>query len=342
MRYTKFGIRNSEFGIFRRSIPHSAFPISHFLIPLAFVLCFLGGERASGETVNRIVAIVNDEIITEADVAAQVHSILTDQEHPDLTDAESLQMQMVVLRHLIEQRLILQEAKKLGVTVGNDEVAQRLDALRSRAGSEEQFQQQLADSSLREEALREKIREQLMVQRVVDTKVRSTIVVTPLEVAHAVDAHPELAKPGERVRALHILVRVTEDRTEAQARARIDDLHRQLANGADFAALAARYSEDPNAADGGRMDWVAQGELLPELDAALFGLPVGTVSEPIQTRLGFHLVKVEERRSAADLSPSDANHAIFQQLYQQKFEAAMKRWLTELQRHAYIEIPSSS
>jgi parvulin-like peptidyl-prolyl isomerase len=87
------------------------------------------------------------------------------------------------------------------------------------------------------------------------------------------------------------------------------------------------------------MEWVAQGELLPELDAALFSLPVGTVSEPIQTRLGFHLVKIEERRTASDLSPTDANRAVFQQLYQQKFEAAMRYWLSELQRHAYIEIP---
>lgn len=294
---------------------------------------------AWSETVNRIVAIVNDTVITEADVAAQVHSILDEQGLPDPTETESLEMHMMVLRHLIEQRLILQEAKKLGITVGSDEVAQRLDVLRSRAGSEAQFQQRLADSSLTEEELREKIREQLMVQRVVDAKVRSTIVVTPLEVANALGAHPELSKPGDRVRALHLLVRVTEDRTEAQARARIEELHRQLVQGAEFSALATRYSEDPSAADGGRMEWVAQGELLPELDAVLFSLPVGSISEPIQTRLGFHLVKIEERRTASDLSPTDANRAVFQQLYEQKFEAAMKRWLSELQRHAYIEIP---
>ena len=85
------------------------------------------------------------------------------------------------------------------------------------------------------------------------------------------------------------------------------------------------------------MGWVAQGELLPQLDNALFSLPVSAVSEPFQTRLGFHLVKIEERGTASDLAPTDANRAIFQQLYQQKFEAAMKRWLSELKRRAYIE-----
>src|SRR3989338_6540907 len=297
---------------------------------------------ASAETVNRIAAIVNDEVITEADVAAHVNSILAEQHLPNPTEAEALEMQMMVLRNLIEQRLILQEAKKSGLMVGNGEVAQRLDVLRSRAGSEEQFQQRLAGSSLTEEKLRQKIREQLMVQRIVDAKVRSTIVVTPLEVASVLEAHPEQAKPGERARALHLLVRVTEDRTEAKARALIGDLRRQLANGADFSALAARYSEDPSAADGGRMDWVASGELLPELDQALFGLPVGSISEPIQTRLGFHLLKIEERRPSSELSVTEANRTVTQQLYQQKFEAAMKRWLGELRQNAYIAIPSGT
>lgn len=308
-------------------------------IALATALAFLAAATsASAETVNRIVAVVNDEIITEADVAAHVHSILKEHALSDPTQAESLEVQMMMLRNLIEQRLILQEAKKLGVVVGTDETAQRLETLRSRAGSEEQFQQRLAESSLTEDALREKIREQLLVQRVIDAKVRSTIVVTPLEVSSALGDQPDLAKPGERVRILHLLVRVTEDRTEAEARARITDLHRQLANGADFAALAKRYSADPNAADGGAMGWVAQGDLMPELDAALFSVPVGAVSEPIQTRLGFHLVKIEERRTASDLSVTEANRTVYQQLYQQKFEAAMKRWLSELKNRAYIEI----
>jgi parvulin-like peptidyl-prolyl isomerase len=288
--------------------------------------------------VNRIVAIVNDEIITEADVVAHVRSILEEHDLPDPTQAESLEVQMMVLRNLIEQRLILQEAKKLGVIVGPEETAQRLEALRARAGSEEQFQQRLAESSLTEEALREKIRDQLLVQRVIEAKVRSTIVVTPLEVSRALAEQPNLAKPGERVRARHVLVRVNDERSEAQARALMTDLHRQLADGADFAALAKRYSEDPNAQDGGVMEWVAQGELMPELDAVLFTLPVGSVSEPIQTRLGFHLLKVEERRTASELSVTEANRAVYQQLYQQKFEAAMKRWLSDLKSRAYIQI----
>ena len=90
------------------------------------------------------------------------------------------------------------------------------------------------------------------------------------------------------------------------------------------------------------MGWVAQGELMPELDAALFSLKPGEYSRPIQTHLGFHLVKVEERRTAESLSVAEANRSVYQRLYQQKFQDAFGRWLAQLKRRAYIEIVAGS
>jgi len=307
-------------------------------VPVTVALCLIGGSGALGETANRIVAIVNDDIITQADVTEHLSALLEEPQSPEPSDADSMAMQEVVLRRLIEQRLILQEAKRLGLSVSGEEVAKRFDELRGRFATEEEFQQSLINSKLSPEQLKEKIRDQLMVHRVIDAKVRSTIVVSPQEVAAALGTHPELGKPGDRVRASHILIRVNERRTPEKAKALVNEIHQQLVKGADFSSLAKRYSEDPHAQDGGAMGWVAQGELLPELDAALFTLKPGELSGPLQTRLGFHLVKVEERRPADSLSLTEANHEVSQQLYQQKFQAAFTRWLGELKRHAYIEI----
>ena len=308
---------------------------------IVFVCCFAGAVFGTAETVNRIVAIVNDEIITEADVASHISALLEDQA-PQETPVPSDQMQEAVLQRLIEQRLILQEATRANVAVNSQDIIDHLEELRVRFGSEEAFRQSLAQSSLTEPQLKEKLREQLLVQRVIDEQVRSTIVVSPQEVAQELGTHPELAKAGDRVRASHLLVRVNEHRSADAARALINDLHQRLVHGADFAELARRYSEDSHRDDGGVMGWVAQGELLPELDAALFGLKEGTVSEPIQTRLGFHVVRVEERRTATSLSVTEANHAIYQRLYQQKFQAAFAKWLADLKRHAYIELLPAS
>lgn len=292
---------------------------------------------ALAETINRIVAVVNDEVITEADVDEPLSTLLDEQGLPP-ADPQSGALRQAVLRRLIEHHVILQEARREGIEVGPEEIAERFEDIRRRFDSDEAFQQSLQDARFSRERLKEQAREQLMVERLVNAKVRSAITVSPQEVARELGDHPELAKAGDRVRASHLLVRVNAARPVEKARALSEDLQRRLSQGADFSDLARRYSEDPHAEDGGTMGWVAQGELLPELDAALFGLKDGDVSGLIQTRLGFHLVKVHERRTASSLSITEANQAVYQQLYQSKFREAFSRWLSGLLRRAYIEV----
>ena len=296
--------------------------------PLRVGVCLLlWSLSAHAETVNRILAVVNDEVITQADVAAFVAALQNEPGHDPAPAANDPDMQRAVLQRLIDQQLILQEAKRSGVTVETDDVLERYTAFRNRFPSDELFHQSLVESGLSEEQLKNRVRDQLMTQRVIDAKVRSTIVVSPQEVSKELGTHPELAKSGDRMRVSHLLIRVNEHRSEAQARTLIEEVHRQLAGGADFAALARRYSEDQHREDCGAMGWVAPGELMPELDAALGALPVGQLSETVQSRLGFHLVRVEERKPVAGLSLMEANQAVYQQIYQKKFQEAMTRWV---------------
>ena len=301
-----------------------------------------GGSRSWAETANRIVAVVNDEVITEADVTSRVNALLDGSSDAASLGSDPSTMHQAILQRLIDHQLLLQEAKRLNVSVTMSEVDQRLDAIRGRLGSEDAFRQALASSALSEEQLKDEIRNQLLIDRLIDQKIRSTVGVSPQEVAQAIGEEPGLAKPGDRVRAAHLLVRVNERRSEDQARALITDLHRQLSQGADFEAIARQYSEDAHATAGGLMEWVAPGELLPELDAALFSLKEGELSQPIQTRLGFHIVKVLERRAATSLSLLEAHRTVSQRLYEQKFQAAMQRWLVELRRRAYIHLVGSN
>ena len=293
---------------------------------------------AAAETANRIVAVVNDDVITEADVTSRVSELLEAQPPDAANTPRAADVHQMMLRHLIEQRLILQEAKRLNITIEADAIDDRFEKIREKFDSDEALTAALTQSALTQEGLKEQIRQQLMVDRLIDAKVRSTISVSPQEVAKELEGHPEVVKTGDRVRASHLLIRVTEARPEEKARALIDDLHRLIRGGADFAQLAKRYSEDPLAESGGSMGWVAQGELLPELDQALFTLEPGQLSGPMKTRLGFHLVRIDERRTATSLSLLEANTAVYQQLYELKFKEAFRRWLAELLRKAYIEI----
>ena len=310
-------------------------------LAVGLAACGIAIPSAGAETVNRIAAVVNEDVITEADVSSRVAALLDD-EGTARTNARPEEIHQAVLQRLIEQRLLLQEAKKANVTVGPEEVDARLEELRERAGTDVQFRRALDEAELTEEQLKEKLREQLMIQKLIDEKVRTTIVVSPQEITKAISEHPELVRGGDRVRVSHLLIRVGEQRTEAQARALIEDLRQVLSQGAEFATIAARYSEDDQAKSGGDLGWVASGDLLPELDAAVFNLRTGDVSSPIQSRLGFHLVRVEGRQPAAEVPTTEANRTITQHLYQQKFQEALGRWLEELKRHAYIDLVSSS
>jgi parvulin-like peptidyl-prolyl isomerase len=281
--------------------------------------------------------VVNDEVVTTSDVEASLSELL--EQDPDVADgADPSQMRQAVLQRLIQDRLLLQEAKKLGVSVSSEQVLRRLEEVRARFESEEAFAQSLRDSGISREQLKEKLRDQMTVRRLIDGKVRSTIVISPQDVARELQAHPELARAGDRVRGRHLLIRVYESRSEEKARSLIEQLRAQLAGGASFEELARQHSEDSHREDGGGLGWVAPGQLMPELDAALFSLQPGELSLPIQSRLGFHLVKVEERRTAESLSVLEANTAVYQRLYQRRFQQEMSRWVEGLMRRAYIEL----
>ncbi len=298
----------------------------------------MGVPRPAGaETTDRIIAFVNDEIITEGDVKAQMSALLEQADHqvPDRTKAQELRQ--AVIQHLIEERLIVQEARRMGLAVSSEEVQDRLRAIQQRSGTPEVYAKMLREANLTEEQLKKKLREQLLAQKAVTQEIRAKISISPLELSRARTASPQPAEAGEELRAYHVLVRVSDNRTPEEAQALAAHLQEQLLNGADVNTQASRDAKTPGV-EGSVIGWVHRGQLLPEIDQVLFGLKEGGVSPPIQTHLGSHVVKVIERRriSAADVAAVDER--LQQQLYQAKFLKAMEEWLQSLRRHAYIRV----
>ena len=310
---------------------------------LAVAMTLWGGIAVwAGESVtsDRIVAIVNDDVVTESDVAAFTNKLLQqaeDRKRP-VPSQDQQQLRQAVLEQLIEEQLILQEAKRRDLKASFEDVEKRLEEIRSQFAGRQDYEAMLAESHLTEEQLKTKLREQPVVQRAIDYQIRPKIRVSPAEVARASSQVAAADSPGEEVEALHLLIRVTESRPAAEAKGLAEQLHQRLLNGDDFEQLARNYSEEPHAEDGGRMGWVSRGELLPELDAVLFQLQPGQVSESIQTKLGFHLLKVMQRRTVSDRDVADAQRKVEGRIYQEKFSQALAQWLHELKERAYIHV----
>ena len=300
------------------------------------VLLVMRGAHA--QTSNRIVAVVNDDVITEGDVASHMSVLLQQDEESQQAEASG-EMRRAILERLIEERLILQEAKRMELSVGSDEVMDRLHQLRARLETEEAYRQMLQEAGLAEEQLKSKLRQQVLVQKAIDREVRSKIVVSPSEIATAAGSSSSaVVTPGEEVRVAHLLIRVNEARSAEQALSLANQVSERFRHGETFEDLTRKYSDGPEAQEGGLLGWVQHGQLLPELDQALSRLQPGEVSAPIQTRLGFHLLKVFERRSLSATQAIESRRRLEQRVYQQKFTQAVSQWLSRLKQRAYIRI----
>ena len=148
-----------------------------------------------------------------------------------------------------------------------------------------------------------------------------TQVVTDDEVKAYYEAHTdEFARP-EQVRASHILIKLDEkadDKAVAEARAKLLKVKARLAKGADFVDMAKKYSEGPSNVRGGELGWFSRGMMVPAFEEAAFGQEPGTVSDPVRTRFGWHLIKVEERREAGTESLEEVASDIKSQLAEEK------------------------
>ena len=164
--------------------------------------------------------------------------------------------------------------------------------------------------------------------------------ITPegIDVVKLVDTrnNDNMMVPQWKVR--HILVKTDERSNEALAEQKINDLYEQLRQDADFASLAATYSDDPGSAGrGGDLDWVTEGQMVPEFEQMMKRTPEGDYSTPFKSQFGWHILKVEDTREK-DVSDTVKRNLAREALYQRLAPQAQEDWLQELRANAYVVI----
>ncbi|MDE2365956.1 MAG: peptidylprolyl isomerase [Betaproteobacteria bacterium] len=140
----------------------------------------------------------------------------------------------------------------------------------------------------------------------------------------------------DQTHARHILVKISELTSEADARRRIIELKERLDHGGKFDELAKLHSEDASAASGGDLGWVSPGDTVPEFEQAMKTLKPGQISEPVQTPFGWHLIQVLEQRTQ-DVSQERQRQSARQAIRARKADAAFQEWLQRLRDRAYVE-----
>lgn len=320
--------------------PKTAGPLIAVLAALAASGAVVAPAARAAEVVERILAVVNDEVITEQDlqivmapVAAQYRTAYTGEE----LDARLRRARQEFLQKVIDDKLVLSEAKRKQVIVKEEEVDDMMADVRNKFPDRDTFLKAIELQGLSEKKLWNRFRDQLLSQKLVSFEVKSKVAVSPGEVSEYYKAHSDEFVQGDRVRLQHILVR-TSARTSDDARAFAESLIDQIRAGKPFEEIARAYSEGAEASEGGEMGWMEKGQLLGEIDAKVFALEEGGITEPIQSSLGYHVFRVVQREKFSLKPLAEVRAKILDKLFKDKLDARIAEWIQHLKKNAYISI----
>lgn len=296
-----------------------------------FVALWGTGPSNAGHLEDRIVAVVNSDLIMLSDVTRELEperQRIARQHKGDELAQRLKTAEYMALTKMIERRLQLQEAKARGVDVSEQEVKQAVEQMKR--------QGEKLDASNPHNL--QNVRDQLTLLKVVDREVRSGVMVSETEMKRYYQEHRDrFALPEEyTLSQILILPRSSDDTADALAKAR--RVMAELKKGEKFEDLALQYSDGPNASRGGRLGLVRQGELVPAIERAIAPLVPGGISDIIETAEGFHIVRVEEKKPRQFRPFDEVKFEIQALVFQQKSEDVFQSWLVDLKNKAYIEI----
>lgn len=305
-----------------------------------FLLSVVASPLVASEVVERILAVVNDEVVTEQDlqyvmapVIAQYRTSYTGVEF----ERKASEARQEFLAKVIDDKLILSEAKRKQVIVDDAEVDEMMTDVRNKFPNRETFLGAIEEQGLTEKKLWNRFHDQIMTQKLVAFEVKSKISVSPGEVSEYYKAHMDEFQQGDRVNLRQILIRVGA-RSDEDARAFTEELSQKLKNGASFEETAKSFSDGAEAKEGGNMGWMERGQFVGEIDEKVFALKDGEVTSPIKSTLGYHLFMVVERQKSSVKPIADVREDIQDKIFKDKMRARLGAWIDGLKKNAYISI----
>jgi len=314
--------------------------------PAAVVLAVcLATLAARAELVDRVAAVVNKDIITLTEVEARAAPELQrarGEADPKKRAAIRDDAMKTSLATLIGERLLENQVKELQIDVTEAEIDMSLDDVKKQNNIDgDQFERLLAGEGYSLTTYRAFMKKHLARLKLINLKVRQKVKVSDedLKAEYARAARLETAEV--ELKARHILVQLPAKPTDAQveaARVKAQALAEEAKKpGTDFAALAKAKSEGSSAADGGDLGAFKRGLMVPEFEKAAFALPEGGVSEPVRTRFGWHVIKVEARKQIEARPFDELKDALREKLLRDQLDRYTQQYITELRAQAVIE-----
>lgn len=319
---------------------------------LTFLMLLLGTAipPASARVIDRIAAVVNDDVILLSEVDKRCQAAL-DEIPSNLPLAKIVERKRQVrkgaLDQLVDELLFKQQVREHKIVVTDDEVNKQIEQLKKLNNmTDKQFSDALKMEGRTIDDLKQSLHAQLERQKMVDEQMRSNpemrarVQVGEKDIDDYYREHYMSESSKEKVRASHILFVVkpkATPETEKKIRDKALMVLDKLRHGADFEKLAKQYSDDPSGSQGGDLGWFHRGDMMAEFENSAFGLKKGQISGLVRTRLGYHIIKVTDRAVEGPPPLDKVVQQIRSTLYRQKFRETMKDWLARLRRTSFVE-----
>ena len=311
---------------------------------LVITLTLAAASLSASQIVEAIVLRVGDRIITTTQYAKRLRDGYTEIEQtstPDQIAAKKAEFKKALTDELINELLIKDRADRIGVTVTEAEIKEATNRLKEQYGitTDKQFDESLQKSGLTRADMEARLRETLVSNKVFSRELRSREELTDRELRERYDREKEHYRLPERAHLREIVVIRPETAAAAEkAGAKADDIAKQARSGGDFAKLAQTFSDSGSKDKGGDLGEVARGELLPELDKAVFNSPAGTIIGPLSTASGWHIIKVESRLPSEVPAFESLKEKIRKDASDDAFQRDYKAYIDRLRKDAFIQI----
>jgi parvulin-like peptidyl-prolyl isomerase len=304
-----------------------------------------GRSSLSEPVVDRVVAVVNEEIITLSEVERWGRPLQGEIQIEDRLERRERVQEVFrkVLERLIEEKLIDQEVKKSRFKVSSKEVEGAIEGIkRKNRVNQEQFERLLAAEGLTFEAFKKDVEKKLLRTKWANWAVKVEHKVEEKELRDFYQRNHDRYRINESYRPSHILFVVPKEATSdqiRQVRKRCQEVLERIKKGEDFGELARRYSEDASSGkDRGDLGYFKRGELLPALEKEAILLQVGEVSGIIRTEFGFHLLKLLDRKGGKPPPFEEIREKVQADYYEKEMDKALQQFLTKLKERSVIEI----
>jgi len=301
---------------------------------LAFILC--GASTAGGVLLDRIVAVVNKEVITWSELYRAME-FKSNEEFKALSDSEKKKVfrenEAAFLETMIEAKLQLQDAKRLDIDASSEEINLSIENIKKKYSmGDKEFEESLQKEGFTFEEYKKLLAEQIILNKVVSHQVKNKIIITDRDVDEYMAKHKDA---GYRIRQIFLKRLETDDDKEALA-AKAQELYQRLMAGEDFSVLAREYSNDPSAKVGGDLGFVKKDLLGKEFLDVISGMKTGDVSRPFWTAGGLHIIKLDYREDT--MSVAELREQARNKLFEMRFNEDYRNWVRGLRERAFVEI----